>query len=231
MSKLRIMLVDDHTILRAGLKLLIQGQSDMEVVADTGEPREVVNLVCSTQPDVLVLDLSLPGGPSLPLIKSMSAVRKTLRVIVLTMHDDPAYVRSALAAGARGYVVKTISETGLLAAIRSVSRGQFVVDLDDDDLTESVFQFAATGGSFERFVTENRLSTRELEVLRLLGQGHSNQDISTQLDLSPKTVATYRARIADKLGLKTTAEYVKYAVDTGLISPGSSSNPSSELAP
>jgi DNA-binding NarL/FixJ family response regulator len=123
-------------------------------------------------------------------------------------------VRAALGAGARGYVVKTLNVDDLLQAIRDVARGRLVIDLDDPQLTASIFQ--TMGGRRPHEVGRSRLSQREEQVLRLLSQGHSNLKISEQLDLSPKTVATYRARLGEKLGLKTTADFVRYANDVGL---------------
>lgn len=216
MNKTRIALVDDHKVLRAGLKLLINAQDDLEVVAEADNSEDVLALAQEFHPDVLVLDLSLPGGPSLPLIEKLAALDPAPRVLVLTMHDDPAYVRAALGAGAKGYLVKTIGEQELLQAIRSVQCGRLVVDLDDEVRTAKVFQSPHARRSGAGPGGASKLSTREVEVLRLLGQGFFNQDIAAQLDLSPKTVATYRARISEKLGLKTTAEFVKYAIDTGM---------------
>ncbi|MFN0053015.1 MAG: response regulator [Planctomycetales bacterium] len=219
MNKIRVMLVDDHNVLRSGLRMLIDAQLDMEVVAEADNSGVVLDTAAQFQPDVLVLDLSLPGGPSLPVIEKLSACGATPRVLVLTMHDDPAYVRAALGAGAKGYVVKTIGERDLLEAIRAVQRGRLVVDLDDAGRTASVFQNLEAQGFVKGILPATRLSHREAEVLRLLGRGFSNQEVAQQLDLSPKTVATYRARIGEKLGLKTTAEFVKYAADTGTVGP------------
>lgn len=217
MSKTRVMLVDDHKVVRAGLRMLIDGEADLEVVAEAESAAAVPGVVAAEKPDVLVLDLTLPGGGGLPLIEKLSEQDPAPRVLVLTMHNEPAYVRAALAAGAGGYVVKTIGEQQLLAALRAVRRGQVVIDLDDEARTASVFASLvprAARGAGTRGV---RLSARELQVIRLLGQGHSNQAVAEKLDLSPKTVATYRARIGEKLGLKTTADFVKYATDTGLL--------------
>jgi len=153
----------------------------------------------------------------LPLIEKLSEQEAAPRVLVLTMHNEPAYVRAALAAGAGGYVVKTIGEQQLLAALRAVRRGQVVIDLDDESRTASVFASLVPRAARGAATRGIRLSARELQVIRLLGQGHSNQAVAEKLDLSPKTVATYRARIGEKLGLKTTADFVKYATDTGLL--------------
>lgn len=218
MSPIRVMLVDDHTVLRAGLRMLINNQADMEVVSEAEKPAEILPRANDSHPDVVVLDLSLPGGSTLPLIDVLGKLEHVPRVLVLTMHDDPAYVRAALSTGAVGFIVKTVGENDLLQAIRSVMRGQIVIDLDDEIRTAEVF-LAVTTGTSGRLPKSAKLSTRELEVLRLLGHGNTNQAVADLLELSPKTVATYRARIGEKLGLKTTPEFVRYAVDMGLVTP------------
>lgn len=214
MAKTRLILVDDHRVLRSGLRTLINQQADLEVVAEADTVGEARSLTADHHPDVVVLDLTLPGGGSLELISELVERGPLPRVLVLSMHNDPAYARAALGAGATGYVVKTVAEDDLLQAIRAVQRGKAVVDLDDEARTASVF--GPGGPQSIRAATRATigLSEREREVLRLLGQGHTNQAIAEQLDISPKTVATYRARIAEKLGLKTTAEFVRYATDT-----------------
>jgi two-component system response regulator NreC len=211
------MLVDDHKVLRSGLRALINQQPDLEVVAEATTAREAQALVARAQPDLVVLDLTLPGGGSLELVSELVERGPLPRVLVLSMHNDPAYARAALAAGATGYVVKTVSEEDLLAAVRAVQRGKAVVDLDDEVRTASVFGAAGVPAMRGVMKATVGLSPREREVLRLLGQGHTNQAIAEQLDISPKTVATYRARIGEKLGLKTTADFVRYATDTGLL--------------
>jgi DNA-binding NarL/FixJ family response regulator len=216
MKRIRVMLVDDHTVVRAGMRMLINNQPDMEVVAEADNSQDALKCCLSSEPDVLVLDLSLPGGASLPVIEQLQSRAVHSHVLVLTMHDDPAYVRAALAAGATGYVVKKIREHDLLEAIRATARGRTVIDLDDEVKTADVFQSLRSSRTGELTV---KLSEREIEVLRLLSRGLTNRAAAEQLDISPKTVATYRARIAEKLGIKTTAEFVKYAVDMGLISP------------
>lgn len=217
MTKTRVILVDDHKVVRAGLRMLIDGEPDMEVVAEAESVAAVPALIAAEKPEVLVLDLTLPGGGSLPLIEKLSECDAEPRVLVLTMHNEPAYVRAALAAGACGYVVKTIGEQQLLAALRAVRRGQVVIDLDDEARTASVFASLVPRVARGAGLRGVKLSARELQVIRLLGQGHTNQAVAETLDLSPKTVATYRARIGEKLGLKTTADFVKYATDTGLL--------------
>ncbi|MFM8250397.1 MAG: response regulator [Planctomycetota bacterium] len=212
MSKIRVMLVDDHTVLRAGLRMLINGQVDMEVVAEADNTRDALARALEQQPELILLDLTMPGGGSLPLIEKLQASDPVPRVLVLTMHDDPSYVRAALAAGASGYLVKTIREQDLLEAIRTVQRGRLIIDLDDETSTLAVFQTLGIQRASD-YAGAAGLSKREQQVLELLGQGLTNQAISEKLDVSPKTVATYRARIGEKLGLKTTADYVKYTED------------------
>jgi two-component system, NarL family, response regulator NreC len=217
MSKIRVMLVEDHNVVRAGLRMLIDKQPDMEACADAASAAAAARLVATQSPDVLLLDLTLPGGGSLPLVESLADRESAPHVLILSMHNAPAYARAALAAGATGYVVKTIREQDLVNAIRAVHRGQVFVDLDDNARTASVFGSLARIGATGQQLPPVKLSGRELVVLRLLSQGHTNQAAAEHLQISPKTVATYRARIADKLGLKTTFEFMKYANDTGLL--------------
>jgi len=214
-TPIRIILVDDHTVVRAGLKALMDLQTDMKVVAQADTAADALTAARTVGSDVLILDLSLPGGGTLELIgKLQGGQPDPPRVLVLSMHDEPAYARSALASGATGYIVKTIREQDLLAAVRAVYRGQLFVDLDDESRTAAVLRTTASGKKDP--ISASKLSERETEVLRLLGQGHTNQAISERLDISPKTVATYRARLAEKLGLKATADFVRYVNEIGL---------------
>lgn len=217
MSKARVLLVDDHALLRAGIRALLDRQDDFEVVAEASNAAEALSLAARERPDLLILDLTMPGGGSLELPKKLLEQEIPTRVVVLSMHDDPAYARAAIAGGAMGYVVKTISEQDLLGALRSVKRGHLIVDLDDEAKTAAVFANAPPAAGSKGKSALAKLSERELEVLALLGQGHSNQSVAELLDISPKTVATYRARIGEKLGIKSTPEFVKYVADTGLV--------------
>lgn len=221
-TKTRLLLVDDHTVVRAGLRALFDRQNDFEIVGEADSAAKALTTAQTTRPDVVLLDLTMPGGGGLDVISKLRSLKPVPHVLILSMHDDPAYARSALAAGACGYVVKTVREQDLLAAVRAVNRGQVFVDLDDQRNTAAVF---AHGQAHHRLApTAGKLSEREMEVLRALGQGHTNQVIAERLDISPKTVATYRARIAVKLGLKTTADFVRFASDVGLTSE--TANPS-----
>lgn len=217
MKKIRVILVDDHAVLIAGLRVLINAQPDLEVVGEANDGDSASALAAQAHPDVVVLDLSMQGSPSLPLITKLKQLAGSARVLILTMHDDPAYVRAALSAGASGYLTKTVHEKVVLQAIRDVHQGRMVIDLDDERATAAVFQSVSPSSQASARVSS--LSKREEQVLRLLGQGFSNQAIAQQLDVSPKTIATYRSRIAEKLGLRSTADFVKFAVDVGLVSP------------
>jgi len=216
MIKTRIMLIDDHGVLRAGLKALFNAQSDFEVVAEADSAERGLSIAEESRAEIVILDLTLPGGGSLKLAENLTNSGLGIRVLILSMHDDPAYVRAALAAGVTGYVVKTIREQDLLEAVRAVSRGQVVVNLDDQAKTMAVFGLLRNPLNTDRSRRPVKLSDRETAVLRLLGKGHSNQEIAVALELSPKTVATYRARIGEKLGLRSTSDFVKYSRDNGL---------------
>ncbi|HYV37833.1 MAG TPA: response regulator transcription factor [Gemmataceae bacterium] len=213
MSKIRVLLVDDHAVLRAGLRMLLNAQPDIEVVGEAADTREALTLACATRPDVMTLDLTMPGGGSIPLIERLRQDCPQTRVIVLTMHDDPAYLRAVLAAGGRGYIVKTAADSDLLTAIRAAFQERIFVDLQLGEKNTPAKTESYTHGA--KSLASN-LSQREREVLTYLAQGHTNQEIADQLFLSVKTIETYRARLTDKLGLRTRAELVRYAQGIGL---------------
>ncbi len=208
MSRTHVVLADDHTVLRAGLCALINAQADLVVVAEAATGVEAAALVQETGPRVLCLDLSMPGWGSATTIARVRAVSPRTRVLVLTMHDDPAYARAALAAGADGYMLKTAPLPELLAAIRSVANGAQVID----KTLQGVLSDSPRGAT-----GQVELSRRESEVLQLLASGHTHQQIADRLFLSVKSVETYRARLRTKTGLKTRADYVRYGLDTGLL--------------
>jgi DNA-binding NarL/FixJ family response regulator len=215
MNRIRIVLADDHAVLRAGLRLLINGQPDMEVVAEAADGPEALRQVRAPRPDVVTLDLAMPGG-GMETIASLQQDCPRVRVLVLTMHDDPAYLRAALAAGASAYVVKAAADTELLSAIRAVSQGRTFVNLS---LSEALVQTVLGKLPPAAGAEARALSEREKEVLELAAHGHTNQQIADRLFLSVKTVETYRARLMAKLGLETRADLVRYAATAGLLSP------------
>jgi two-component system response regulator NreC len=224
-GRIRVLVADDHAVLRAGLRVLIGAQTDMEVVGEAADGDEAVQKAVDTRPDVALLDITMPGSGGIKAIERIRRECPTTRVLVLTMHDVPAYLRSALAAGASGYVVKRAADSELLSAIRGVHRGRTVLD---STLAVMVVQGAigkkVTGG--QPIGPASLLSPREREVLDLIAQGYTNQQIADRLGLSVKTVETYRSRLVEKLGLRSRADLVRYALDSGLF--GSGQLPASE---
>src|SRR4051794_37682851 len=219
MAKIRVLVVDDHSVVRAGLRTMIDGQVDMEVGGEAASSREALSRADALAPDVMTLDLTMPGGSSIKMIERLGREYPRCRVLVLTMHDDPSYLRAALAAGGSGYVVKTAPEAELLTAIRAVARGRTFVGLDLAGAEGGPAPGRPAGGALTPGGgPASPLSQREREVLELLAQGHTNQAIGDRLYLSVKTIETYRARIAEKLGLRTRADIIRYAIEIGLLS-------------
>lgn len=216
MPKIRVLIADDHAILRAGLKLLINGQADMEVVSEAPDGDQAVRAARATSPRVALMDLTMPGSSGMGALEEIVRCCPDTRVLVLSMHDDPAYLRSVLAAGASGYVLKRAVDTELLTAIRAVHRGGVFVDPSLAHVfVQDVLNRPAKAGSSPRAL--KILSERERQVLGLVAQGYGSQEIAEQIVVSVKTVETYRARIAEKLGLRTRHEIVRFAIQMGLL--------------
>lgn len=217
MKRTRVVLADDHTVLREGLRVLFAAHADLEVVGEAGTGQEAVECVGQMLPAVLCLDLSMPGGGVAATIQNVKAVSPRTHVLILSMHDEAAYVRSALAAGADGYILKSSETPVLLAAVRSAARGERVIDSALNDVLSTPPAQTRVGAS---------LSRREQEVITLLARGHTHQEIAEQLLVSAKSVDTYRARVREKLGLKTRADFVRYGLEAGLLDlPSSQQNP------
>ncbi len=213
MSEVRIVLVDDHTVLRTGLRMVISGQPDLTVVGEAADGPEALLVVRRVLPDVVVLDLALPGTDAMELIAEVVRSSPGTQVLILTMHADAGSVRAALTAGARGYIVKTTAHTELLRAIRSVHAGRTVVD-------PSLTPGRRRAGEPPRPAAGGRgqlLSPRERQVLQLLAHGHTHQEIADRLGVGIKSIETYRARLARKLDLQSRADLVRYAIGVGLL--------------
>jgi two-component system, NarL family, response regulator NreC len=216
-ASIRVLIADDHAVLRAGLRMLIDAQTDMQVVGEAADGPETVSRARDLEPDVVLLDLSMPGPSGSSIIERLVRLDPIPRILVLTMHDDPVYLRSALQAGASGYVVKKAADVELLSAIRVVHRGGAFVNLTrpgeeaDGDEARHVPRASPAAGY------PKPLSPREVEVLRLLAQGHTNQQTADRLAVSIKTIETYRKRLSDKLGLKSRAELFRFAVEARLL--------------
>jgi two-component system, NarL family, response regulator NreC len=226
-TRIRVLIADDHAVLRAGLKLLIGAQSDMVVVGEAADGPETVSRTRDLQADVVLLDLTMPGAPGTVIIERLVQLDPSPRILVLTGHDDPAYLRAALQAGASGYLVKRADDVELLTAIRAIYHGRTFVDVTRPgeqgwgDEVRRVPGHSAGGGQ------PSPLSRREAEVLRLLAQGHTNREVADQLGVSVKTIETHRKRLSDKLGLKHRAELFRYAVEVGLLQ-GDAARPADE---
>jgi two-component system, NarL family, response regulator NreC len=230
MAKIRILIVDDHAILRTGVRMLINAQPDMEVVSEAMDGHEALSKARQMKPDITLMDITMPKTSGLQALEQLRQVCPQTRILVLTMHDDPAYARSVLAAGGLGYVVKRAADSDLLAAIRAVHRGRTFVDPAlAGSLVQDLLAKQASAGPTGRGVRRSLLSPREREVLRLLAQGYTNQQAAKWIMVSVKTVETYRARIAQKLGLNSRAELTRYALESGLLTPDSLTSESSRL--
>lgn len=214
MAKVKVVLADDHALLRAGLAVLINAQPDMEVVAEAATAQEAIEAVQRTQPDLLTLDLTMPGGNSVQAIETLRQKCPKTRILVLTMHDDPGYLHATMSAGCAGYLVKTASDAEMLSALRTVAQGRTVVGLS---LSQGDARSVLGPGAKTEHPALAPLSEREREVLQLLARGHTNHQIADKLFLSVKTVETYRSRIGEKLGLRDRAELVAYAIKVGFL--------------
>jgi len=216
-NKIRVLVADDHAILRSGLRMLINSQQDMCVVAEAQDGIEATEKVQQEHPDVAILDLTMPRSGGLDALEKIVRADPAPQVLLLTMHEDPAYLRTALAAGAAGYVLKKSVDADLLSAVRAVYRGRRYID---SELADVLVQ-DALGEKGKAKTSERRavLSERELQVLKLVAEGFSSREIADQILISTKTVEAYRARFATKLGLKSRAQIVEYALNLGFLSP------------
>jgi DNA-binding NarL/FixJ family response regulator len=208
-AKYRIFLVDDHPIVLTGFKLMLEAQPDLEVCGTASSAEEALSLIPKAKPDLIITDVTLPGRSGLDLLKDVSAVLPGARLLVVTMHDELLYAERALRAGARGYLMKEAGSEKMLAAIRQVLSGQVYVSerMQAKILSGMIgHQPKATNSPIEK------LSDREFEIFRLLGQGKTTKEIADQLHLSHKTVAVHRGHIKEKLGVTNANELVHQAV-------------------
>jgi len=214
MSEIRVLIVDDHAVVRSGLRLLIEREQDLTTVDEAANAAEAIYRMIEQKPDVLLIDVTMPGESGIEAIPKLLAASPSSKVLVLSMHDDPRYVRDAFAAGASGYVLKEAADAELVAAIRHVAAGGSYVN-------PALGARMVVADANEQAAAEaNPLSDRELEVLRLLALGHTNQEIAKTLFISVRTAETHRAHIMQKLGLTSRAELVRYALANGIINSG-----------
>jgi two-component system response regulator NreC len=208
-NEITIVIADDHRVVRSGLRLLLHNEEGMHVIGEAGDVPSAIRLVEVRRPDVLVLDLNMPGPPSLPAIPEFMRASDKTRVVVLTMQDDPAFARQALQHGASAYVLKEAADAELVSAVRAAAEGRTYLN------PELGARLAAAPLSHDR--PPGDLSEREVEILRMIALGHTNAEIAQQLFLSVRTVESHRAHIQQKLGRSTRAELVRYALDNGLV--------------
>jgi len=222
-GRIRVLVADDHAILRSGLRMLIRAERDLELVGEAPDLDETIRLAQSLAPDVITLDLSMPGSTGLASVEKLRAAAPTARIVVLTMHDDAAYVRGALALGASGYLAKSAADSALIGAIRTVARGGLFVDVNDAGAARAAEQASPAAAPAPGTAASplSTLSTREREVLGLVARGHTNREIAEQLSLSVKTVEGYRSRGMRKLGLTSRADITRVAIELGLLGPQS----------
>jgi two-component system response regulator NreC len=210
-AAITIVIADDHEVVRSGLRALLEQEADLEVIAEAGDVRSTMAHVRARQPDLLVLDLNMADGPSLPAIPDLLEASPRTAIVVLTMQSDPAFAREALRAGARGYVLKEAANAELVKAVRAASAGQTYL--------EPQLGARLAAQQPEPKGAGDDLSQREIEVLRLIALGHTNGEIAEQLYLSVRTVESHRAHIQQKLRRSTRAELVHYALEHGLLDP------------
>jgi two-component system response regulator NreC len=213
---IRILLADDHAVLRAGLKALLNAEADMEVAGEAGDGRACVQVAVRVQPDVILLDLNMPHCNGLEALSTLRRQVPDSRVLILTMHDDAQYLRQALVAGSAGYILKQAADTELLSAIRTVYNGGVFLHPNHTKvlLEDASIQTSAASPTDTSLA---QLSDREQEVLRLIALGHSNKEIADMLYLSVKTIETYKARVMEKLALRTRAALVRFALEHRLL--------------
>lgn len=215
MSAIRVLVADDHTIIRSGLRLLLERHSGFEVVGEAADGRQTLELAESLRPDVVVLDIAMPNLNGIEAAKQIAAKLPKVSVIVLSMHSDESYVLRALKAGARGYLLKDSAESDIINAIRAVSQGKayFSPEISRmlmDDYVRNLQQ-RGVDDSYDL------LTAREREILQLLAEGKTNKEISAILNLSPHTVETHRGNMLQKLNLHSLPELILYAVRKGVI--------------
>jgi DNA-binding NarL/FixJ family response regulator len=211
---IRVLLADDHSIVRDGLRRIVEDSGDMEVVAEAPDGRTAIRMVSKEAPDVAVVDISMPDLDGLEVTSRLLALRPGLPIIILTMHEEEQYVIRAIEAGAMGYVSKRSAPEKLVQAIRQVADGRRYIS---EEASESLAVRVARGGRGGTLL--DTLSTRELQVLRRLALGHTNREIASAYNISIKTVDTYRFRLLKKLNLRNNAELSRFAMQNRLIDP------------
>jgi DNA-binding NarL/FixJ family response regulator len=214
--KTRVLLADDHTVVRSGLKMVLDAQPDIQVVAEAGDGAEAVQKALSPEVDLAILDVAMPRMTGLQAVAELQKRRPELRVLILSMYDDERYFFEALKAGASGYVLKSAANRDLVEAIRAAMRGEpFFYPAAVTALIRDYLERARSGED----VPEGPLTPREQEVVKLIAEGHTSEEIAEILVISKKTVERHRANILEKLGMRNRVELTRYAIRRGLVEP------------
>jgi two-component system response regulator NreC len=208
---IRAVVVDDHAVVRSGIKLLLDREDDIEVVGEAGNAKDAIFRARALKPDVILLDVVMPGSSGIQVLPTLLKESPDTKVLVLSMQDDPSYVREAFAAGASGYVLKEAADEEVVSAVREIANGGSYVH------PALGARMVAAEAEARAAAEADPLSDREREVLRLLALGHTNQEIAKMLYISVRTAETHRAHIMQKLRLSTRAELVRYALSQGLL--------------
>src|SRR3990170_2674834 len=215
MAKIKVVVADDHAIVREGVRMILAREQDIEVVGEAGDGQQALDLVASLRPQVVIMDISMPGMGGIEATQRVKTKHPEVQVLALTMHEDETYVFQLLRAGAAGYVLKRAAAQDLVQAVRAAAKGEaFLYPSIARKVVEDYLRRVETGEERERY---DGLTTREKEILTLIAQGLSNQQIAEKLFISIKTVQTHRAHILEKLGLHDRTELVRYAIRKGLI--------------
>jgi len=212
---IRVLLADDHTILRAGLKMMLSVQPDIEIVGEASDGRQAIAEALRLQPDVILMDITMPELNGIEATRQVKKLLPETRVLVLTMHENEEYLFQVLRAGASGYILKEAADTELISAIRSVYVGRFYLSPPAQAMMVGDYMQRVRAG--EEHDSYSGLTEREREILKLVAEGYTNNQIGERLVISPKTVDTHRTHVMDKLNLHSRAELVKYAMRRGLL--------------
>lgn len=215
MERIRVVIADDHTLVREGLRALLEAQGDCEVIAEAANGREAVDRALQMRPDVVLMDIGMPELDGLAATRRIVRANPAVRILVLTVHDTEDYFFRVLEAGAHGFLAKDAASTELVAAVRAVHRGG--VWLYPPLAKRLVEEYLSRVSAGEERLSYQKLTAREREILALIGAGHTNQEIAVQLSLSVNTVQTHRGHIIDKLDLHSRAQLMRYAVRMGLL--------------
>ncbi|HVB59741.1 MAG: response regulator transcription factor [Ktedonobacteraceae bacterium] len=214
-TRIRILLADDHTILRAGLRMMLNAQPDMEVIGEAQDGKQAINATMHLQPDIVLMDITMPDMGGIEATRQIKKIAPEVKVLVLTMHENDEYVFQALRAGASGYILKEAADTELITALHVLRSGQFYLSPSAQSvIVGDYLQRVHTGEEKDSY---NNLTEREKEILKLVAEGYTNNQIAERLVISPKTVDTHRTHVMDKLNLHSRAELVKYAMRRGLL--------------